>query len=198
MTPTTSAAISPAVSLLDLFTPLGLFVGGAPTVEGVLGGMLLVWNIYTGLAFAFSAFFIFGIIYATQRTAQLEQLQDDYLRSQEKLFAQIKYGNKSNDRWSDVMLHIQSGNPNDWRLAIIEADILLEESLEEMGLAGNTIGEKLKSASPTQFTTLDDAWKAHRVRNEIAHAGSDFVLTQKTAQETINQFKRVFVELGKI
>ena len=94
--------------------------------------------------------------------------------------------------------HIQSVNPNDWRLAIIEADIMLEEALDEIGLAGNTIGEKLKGASTQQLRSLDDAWKAHRVRNEIAHAGADFVLTQRIAQETINQYQRVFLELGRV
>ena len=59
---------------------------------------------------------------------------------------------------------------------------------------GTTIGEKLKSASPNSFKTLDQAWRAHRVRNEIAHAGSDFVLTKKAAQDTITQYKMVFEE----
>jgi hypothetical protein len=34
------------------------------------------------------------------------------------------------------------------------------------------------------------------VRNKIAHAGADFILTQKIARETIMQYERVFKELG--
>ena len=91
-------------------------------------------------------------------------------------------------------MHSGTNNPNDWKLAIIEADIMLGELLDAMGLGGTTIGEKLKSASPNSFKTLDQAWRAHRVRNEIAHAGSDFVLTKKAAQDTITQYKMVFEE----
>ena len=86
----------------------------------------------------------------------------------------------------------------DWKLAIIEADVLLERMLDKAGYAGNTVGEKLKSASVRSFTTLDDAWRAHRVRNQIAHGGADFVLTQKTAHETIVLYERVFKEFHVI
>lgn len=170
----------------------------APDGLVVLSFINSFWNIFSFIAFILAGFFIFGTIYAMQRLSQLEAEEEASIRAAEKLFIQINQGGNQNSRWQDVTNHIQSANPNDWRLAIIEADILLEEALSEIGLAGNTIGEKLKSASPYQLSSLDDAWRAHKVRNEIAHAGADFVLTQRIAQETINQYHRVFVELGKI
>ncbi|MEZ4200307.1 MAG: hypothetical protein R3B69_01740 [Candidatus Paceibacterota bacterium] len=48
------------------------------------------------------------------------------------------------------------------------------------------------------FQTLDQAWAAHLVRNKVAHAGSDFILTKKLAQETVTQYKMVFEELGVV
>lgn len=174
---------------------LGEFFGGFGDFVMLLNS---IWNGFAIFSFLVSGFFIFGIVYAMLRSSQLGDEEDAYLREQEKKFAQLKGGGPKNSRWEDVLMHIDSPNPNDWRLAIIEADIILEEALDEMGLAGTTIGDKLKSASPTQMTTLDAAWQAHRVRNQIAHAGSDFVLTQKLAQDTISQFRMVFNELGKI
>jgi len=41
---------------------------------------------------------------------------------------------------------------------------------------------------------LEDAWDAHKVRNRIAHEGSDFLLTEHLARKTIGQFKNVFTE----
>lgn len=184
----------------DVYAPLRDFgMGDAlPDVFGVLYWLNTVWNVYSIIAFIFSAFFIFGLIYAMQRTAQLREEHAAELRAAEKAFMAKMHGGEQNSRWQDVQTHIQSTNPNDWRLAIIEADIMLEEALEELGLAGNTIGERLKSASTNQIRTLDDAWSAHLVRNKIAHTGADFVLTQRLAQETINQYQRVFIELGKV
>jgi hypothetical protein len=92
--------------------------------------------------------------------------------------------------------HASSDNPNDWRLAIIEADIMLEDLLEEHHIPGNTIGERLKHMSHSTLHSLDEAWSAHKVRNEIAHKGGDFILTKRIANETIAKYKKVFEELA--
>ncbi len=75
---------------------------------------------------------------------------------------------------------------------------MLDETLKNAGYVGQNLGEKLKGANAESFTTLQDAWEAHKVRNEIAHVGSDFILTQKSAQETITRYARVFKEFGVI
>lgn len=97
-------------------------------------------------------------------------------------------------RWKDVEGLMQSGNPADWRVAILEADILLEDMLGQMGYGGESVGEKLKQVDPAHFKTIQDAWKAHKVRNTIAHEGASFKLTRSAADEVIADFKRVFDE----
>jgi len=97
-----------------------------------------------------------------------------------------------------VLKHISEQNPSEWRLAILEADIMLDEVLEGAGYLGTSIADRLKSAQHSPFNTIQDAWEAHKVRNEIAHVGSDFVLTKKVAGETITRFERVFREFGAI
>jgi len=97
-----------------------------------------------------------------------------------------------------VQQHVASGNPNDWKLAIIEADIILGEVLHEAGYAGKTIGDQLKSASTSNFSSLQDAWDAHLIRNKIAHEGADFVLTQQAAKAAMIKYQRVFKEFGAI
>ena len=71
---------------------------------------------------------------------------------------------------------------------------MLQDVLDSAGYPGESIGEKLKNASPQSFRTIDMAWRAHKVRNQVAHSGSDFVLTKNLAQETITQYKMVFEE----
>lgn len=99
-----------------------------------------------------------------------------------------------NSRWQRVLTHADSGNESDWRLAILEADIILGEMLDKMGYRGETIGDKLKTIEKSDFTTIDDAWAAHRVRNAIAHEGAEFILTQREARRVIDLYKRVFEE----
>lgn len=101
---------------------------------------------------------------------------------------------QKSERWKHIQELIKSYNANDWRQAIIEADIILEEMLDKMGYEGNTIGEKLKTIEKSDFITLDKAWSAHRVRNQIAHSGSTFELTRDVAEKTIKDFEMVFKE----
>ena len=42
---------------------------------------------------------------------------------------------------------------------------------------------------PTSFTTINQAWRAHNVRNRIAHEGADFNLSKIEAQQTIAEYK---------
>lgn len=98
------------------------------------------------------------------------------------------------ERWKDVEQKINSASPSDWRLAILEADIILFDMLEEMGLPGKDLGEKLKSADVSFFNTLDDAWKAHKVRNVIAHEGTAYNLSYNEARRAIDGYRKVFEE----
>ena len=89
---------------------------------------------------------------------------------------------------------MQSHNMSEWRVAILEADILLYEMLSQMGYDGNSIGEMLKNVDKANFVTLDDAWRAHRIRNIIAHEGANYELSKDEAERTIRLYKRVFDE----
>lgn len=103
-----------------------------------------------------------------------------------------------NDKWNKIMEHIESENANDWRLAILEADIILGEMLDKMGYRGEGIGEQLKSVEKSDFTTIDDAWEAHKVRNLIAHEGASFIITEREAKRVIELYRKVFEEHGYI
>jgi hypothetical protein len=101
---------------------------------------------------------------------------------------------RKNDRWQKVLDHVYSQNPSDWRLAIIEADTILEEMVTKMGYKGENLGEKLKSVEPSDFNTLQEAWEAHKVRNKIAHEGLNFQMDHREAKRVISLFEKVFKE----
>ena len=88
----------------------------------------------------------------------------------------------------------ESQNQSDWRLAIIEADIILDELLQKLQLPGDTMGEKLKAVEKSDFTTIESAWEAHKARNMIAHNGSDFLINQREIRHIISLYEAVFKE----
>ena len=81
----------------------------------------------------------------------------------------------------------------------MEADIILEEMLEKMGyVKGETIGDKLKTIEKSDFTSLDQAWEAHKIRNMIAHEGTDYILTEREAKRVVGLYEQVFKEFRYI
>jgi hypothetical protein len=99
-----------------------------------------------------------------------------------------------NRDWEHVLTLIGSPEETNWRRAIMEADIMLGNMLAARGFRGQTIGDMLKDANPIQFRTLDLAWKAHKVRNQIAHQGINFTLTERDARATVDYYRQVFEE----
>lgn len=101
-------------------------------------------------------------------------------------------------RWQHITALAGSGNLSEWREAIIEADIMLDDMLARQGYAGDGVGEKLMQVERSDFATLSDAWEAHKVRNQIAHEGSAFDLSETLARRTIARYEAVFREFGAI
>ena len=99
-----------------------------------------------------------------------------------------------NQRWEHIRELMKSKSQSDWRQAIIEADIVLDEMLRRMSYDGLTIGDMLKQVDPADFATLQKAWDAHKFRNEIAHTGSEFKLSKEEADRVISDFQSVFEE----
>ncbi len=110
----------------------------------------------------------------------------------------VAYVNPANKKWERIRDHMKSENPNDWKIAILDADAILEEIVDSMGYHGENLGAKLKSVEPADFSTLDNAWEAHKMRNAIAHGGADFQLNDREAQRIISLFQSVFEEFKYI
>ena len=103
---------------------------------------------------------------------------------------------QKNARWERVETYMTSLNPSDWKIAILEADNILDQVVERMGYKGATLGERMKNIEASDFPYLDDAWIAHKARNSIAHKGTDYELSRSDAEQTINIYHRIFKELG--
>lgn len=102
------------------------------------------------------------------------------------------------NKWRMIVKHMASKNPSDWKLAVIEADTILDVLVERSGFPGVTLGERLKNSDPGVFRTLSYAREAHGIRNRIAHEGSNFVLSEREAKHIIKLYEDVFHEFDYI
>ncbi len=102
--------------------------------------------------------------------------------------------NETASRWKKIVELSETEIESNWRLAIIEADIILDGLLDQLRLPGDTMGEKLKAVEKSDFNTLDYAWEAHKARNMIAHEGAGFELNQRETRRIISLYEAVFRE----
>ncbi len=152
---------------------------------------------WTGIILTF--LFVVGLIYSYRRLHEVEHAGWHKRHELEEAIHNRHAAEvPKNAQWEHVRMLTTSPLESDWRRAILEADIMLGNLLQSRGYRGATIGDMLKQANPIQFTTLDLAWKAHKTRNDIAHGGESFTLTEREASAAITMYQRVFEEFDYI
>ena len=101
-------------------------------------------------------------------------------------------------RWNGIAEEANSEDDRKWRLAILEADIMLNELLDVQGYRGEVMADKMKQVDRANFHTIDLAWEAHRIRNQIAHQGSAYILNSRETRRVINLYEQIFHEFKLI
>ena len=98
-------------------------------------------------------------------------------------------------RWQELMESVASESPHAYTIAIIEADKLVDNVLKSLGFEGEHIADRIEQLASGNLATIDRLWKAHRVRNEIAHTPG-FELTPVDAKQVLAAYEAFLKELG--
>ena len=101
---------------------------------------------------------------------------------------------KMSREWSAVLKKIESGEESNLKLAVIEADKILDDILKRAGYKGDNMGERLKQITSTQIANIEAIWQAHKVRNNIVH-DPDFRLTRADAENAVKIYQRALEDL---
>jgi len=155
-----------------------------------------IFGFLIGLSFPLSLIFLIGIIYCVEQLKSIREKENEiYDAKVVPAYEEVPASDHlMAKRWNSVKTHIVSNHQNDWRQAIIDADIILDDILNKMGYKGESVGEKLKRVAQGDFATLNDAWEAHKIRNQIAHSGSGFELNHHEAKKAIDLYRKVLEE----
>lgn len=159
-----------------------------------------IWTPASNIISIIIIFFLIIIIYSLVRIFELQKDQKEEVKSKisEMMEKQSDKEENGNYRWHYILTLIEGTQESDWRVAILEADSLLEEVLKEKGFSGETLNELLNSARESGFRHIQDAWDAHIYRNEIAHKGIEAEITQVKGRLMIKKYQNFFEELGVI
>lgn len=189
-----------ANALLNYIDNLGLGASGSLWARTADYFLLHIWPLWRLIAVIVSVLAFIGIIYNSWKLAGINAAENLIFNSIPGVsdLNEEDVIEEKNDKWEQIIKYTNSENPSDWRQAIIEADVMLEELLRATGYEGESVGEMLKSVDKSDFLTIEDAWEAHKIRNAIAHSGGDFQLNEHETKRVITLFEKVFEEFNVI
>lgn len=102
---------------------------------------------------------------------------------------------KYRSRWLAITQSAGSTTES-WQFAIVGADKLVDSALRDRGIPGETMGERMKNGS-AKITNIDGVWRAHKLRNRIAHE-DNVQVSKRQANEALKIFKRALIDLGAL
>ena len=138
------------------------------------------------------------LYYLFQKLKKVKEKDHEVFNTVISPFTDAEGQSTKNRRWERILNYMESDSQTEWRLAILDADVILDQMLTKSGYHGDSTGEKLKQVEKSDFNTIDCAWEAHKIRNSIAHSGSDIILTKRMAKKTIDSYRQVFEEFEYI
>jgi len=103
---------------------------------------------------------------------------------------------KFRSEWMKINNSLDSSNIMTYQMGILNADKLLDKALKDIGIPGNTMGDRLK-VSKSRFSNINQVWSVHKLRNHIAH-DTNVKLNIVTAKKAIFIYKKSLKELGAI
>jgi hypothetical protein len=154
-----------------------------------------IWFAVGVLSYLISFGALAVIIYTSLRIKQIRAAEAHLYHTEHPAHAETK---RDHSRWAHVQELMLGTQESDWRQAIIEADIMLDDLLNQLGYHGATMADKFRQVDRSRFQTLDMAMEAHGVRNRIAHEGSSYPISETLAHRTIQQYEAVMREHGEI
>ena len=151
------------------------------------------WGIFAALSIFISLIAASTLAYCVIRLMQVRRFEQQRFEAASATIVAHDVP-RTQLRWERIIAQINSDSEQSWRLAILEADIMLNELLDSLGYRGETMADKMKLVDRADFRTIDLAWEAHRARNRIAHESSETGMNERDAKHVIDLYTKVFRE----
>lgn len=141
---------------------------------------------------AFSVFFFISTVWFFLTTSWFRKIfwQDFYEIITYKGF----WSREVSKKWKKIVGRLKKGRESENKLALVEADKMLDESLGQMGYAGDSLGEKLDKVKEDILSNIEEVKKIHSISNAIVH-DPDYKLSADQAEKALDVYQKAFREL---
>ena len=97
---------------------------------------------------------------------------------------------KMENKWEKIKGRLETGSVSQYKVAIIEADAIVDDILSKIGYRGNNMAERLEQLRPGQLDYREELIFAHQTRNKIVH-DENFVVDRKLAEDTVGVYEKL-------
>jgi len=95
---------------------------------------------------------------------------------------------KAKLQWSKIRKRLKGDNEAEYKIAIIEADDIIDDLMKRLDYAGENMGERIANVPVGQLEYLDEIKEAHEIKNRIIHE-DDFAVDKKLAEEILKKYE---------
>ena len=158
----------------------------SPSIQETLFPIKVVFIFFTIVFFCAVIYF-----YANSSYVKYQFLQDAT-----EFFSHESFGlAKVNKNWKKIRKRIESGNEAELKLAVIEADDFLYETLQDMDYKGDTFEELLDNIDKKRMNNYQEILDAHNIRNAIVYR-PDFKLDAEQAKKILSVYEDTIKNLS--
>ncbi|MBI2574140.1 MAG: hypothetical protein HYV78_01995 [Candidatus Wildermuthbacteria bacterium] len=97
-------------------------------------------------------------------------------------------------QWEKATERMKSEYSDDYKLAIAQADLILKETLDKLGVAGDSVIEKLQKVSPHIISNTDELIEVQQIVDNVVH-DPGYMLRREEAERVMKVFERTFDNL---
>lgn len=161
------------------------FLNG-PTVRNIIFGIKIFSLVLSGIL-------LFLIIFFLRKTNYLWnwKLYGEMMRMSAAPKGRIS------KKWQEILSRSEFSDEASKKLAIVEADVLVDNVLKNLGFSGETLSERMAKITSIQLKSVNDLRRAHEIRKNILY-DPDFKVTPAIAKETIDLYEKVLKEIDVI
>ena len=162
-------------------------------ISSILPSKIIGLVIYVKIIFIIiSLIFLAGIVFLLLRNSWFKRR---FLEDLTEFFIYRPFGVKKEfKRWAKIIKRLEAKSESDYKLAVIEADNLLDEVLKKIGHKGETMAERLGKIDSKTFPNLEEVWQAHKARNNIVHS-PDYRITEQEAKKLVGIYEQALRNL---
>jgi len=150
--------------------------------------VLVLKTIFILVSLVFVGFIIFALI----KTTWLKRM---IIWDAQEFLTYRPFGvSKVVRRWQKIKKRLETGIESEAKLAIIEADKTLDDTLKRMGFGGVSLGERLGRLTVASLPNIEEVKQAHKIRNNIVHDPT-YRLDLEEAKKVISIYEKALTDL---